>query len=304
MLRILVLGSAAGGGYPQWNCNCATCRGQRTREISALPRTQSSIAVSSDGTNWLLINASPDIGQQLREQQALQPARELRDTGIRAVMLMDSQIDHTTGLLSLREHNTRLPLYCTKMVHNDLTSGFPLINMLEHYCGVDWHEIDVDESWIQVPGIDNIEIKPLVIDSKAPPYSPHRNDPHPGDNIAITIRDTTTGHSVFYSPGLGGLQDKTREIMSEVDCLLVDGTTWTNDEMQTRGVGTRLASEMGHLAQSGKGGMMEELKPLKCRKILIHINNTNPILDPDSAQRAELKAQDIEVAEDGMEIVL
>ncbi len=304
MLKILVLGSAAGGGYPQWNCNCETCSGARTGKIRTTPRTQSSIAVSSDGICWLLVNASPDIGQQLREQQLLQPARSLRDTGITAVMLMDSQIDHTTGLLSLREHNTRLPLYCTQMVHNDLTSGFPVLTMLEHYCGVDWHEIAIDESWFTVPGITDLEFRPLVIDSKAPPYSPHRHDPHPGDNIAITIRDTSSGHSVFYSPGLGGLQERTREVMRSVDCLLVDGTTWTNEEMQTRGVGSKLASEMGHLQQSGSGGMIEELQPLSCRKILIHINNTNPILDEDSSQRTALADAGIEVAEDGMQIVL
>ncbi|OED42463.1 pyrroloquinoline quinone biosynthesis protein PqqB [Chromatiales bacterium (ex Bugula neritina AB1)] len=303
-MKILVLGSAAGGGYPQWNCNCETCSGVRTGRIQSIPRTQSSIAVSSDGLNWLLVNASPDIGQQLREQPLLQPARSLRDTGITAVMLMDSQIDHTTGLLSLREHNTRLPLYCTQMVHNDLTSGFPVLNMLEHYCGVDWHKIEIDESWFTVPGIEGLEFKPLVIDSKAPPYSPHRHDPHPGDNIAITIRDSGTGKSVFYSPGLGGLQQKTRDVMHSVDCLLVDGTTWTNDEMQTRGVGSKLASEMGHLAQSGPGGMIEEIKDLSCRKILIHINNTNPILDPNSQQAKTLAAEDIEIAEDGMQIDL
>ena len=138
MLKILVLGSAAGGGYPQWNCNCETCKGHREQSINSTARTQSSIAVSSDGTNWLLINASPDIGQQLRQCQQLQPARSLRDTGISAVMLMDSQIDHTTGLLSLREHHKRLPIYCTRMVQQDLTTGFPVFNMLEHYCGVDW----------------------------------------------------------------------------------------------------------------------------------------------------------------------
>jgi len=304
MLNILVLGSAAGGGYPQWNCNCETCAGHRSQSINSLARTQSSIAVSGNGSDWLLINASPDIGQQIRSTPALQPGRELRDTGISAVMLMDSQIDHTTGLLSLREHSKPLPLFCTQMVHNDLTSGFPVLNMLEHYCGVDWTEIALDEEWFQIDGIAGIEFKPLVIDSKAPPYSPHRHDPHPGDNIAVTIRCRDTGKSVFYSPGLGGLQDKTRAAMQAVDCLLVDGTTWTNDEMQTRGVGSKLATEMGHLAQSGPGGMIEELQNLECRKILIHINNTNPILDPDSSQRAALSRLNIEVAEDGMQVAL
>jgi len=232
------------------------------------------------------------------------PARSLRDTGITAVMLMDSQIDHTTGLLSLREHHQRLPVYCTEMVKRDLTTGFPVFNMLEHYCGVDWHKIEPENRAFSIPGIADLEFSPLNIDSKAPPYSPHRNDPHPGDNIAVTIRDTSSGRSVFYSPGLGGLQDSTRDAMRKVDCLLVDGTTWTNDEMQTRGVGSKLASEMGHLAQSGSGGMIEELAGYDSRKILIHINNTNPILDADSDERQVLTDRGIEVAEDGMEIIL
>ena len=303
-MKILVLGSAAGGGYPQWNCNCETCKGHRQKTIPSLARTQSSIAVSTNGDDWLLINASPDIGQQLRERSELQPARQLRDTGIKAVMLMDSQIDHTTGLLSLREHSSKLPLYCTQMVYNDLTSGFPVINMLSHYCGVDWHEITLTQQWFSIPGIDDIDFRATVIDSKAPPYSPHRNDPHPGDNIAVTIRCKKTDQSVFYSPGLGGLGDNTRELLREASCLLVDGTTWTNDEMQLRGVGNKLASEMGHLAQSGTGGMIEELRDLDCRKILIHINNTNPILDPTSPQATELASLGIEVAQDGMLVTL
>jgi pyrroloquinoline quinone biosynthesis protein B len=304
MLNILVLGSAAGGGYPQWNCNCETCAGHRSGSINSVARTQSSIAVSGNGLDWVLINASPDIGQQLRSTPALQPNRSLRDTGIAAVMLMDSQIDHTTGLLSLREHHKPLPLYCTQMVYNDLTSGFPVLNMLEHYCGVSWTKIEPDTQWFRVEGIDDIEFRPLVIDSKAPPYSPHRHDPHPGDNIAVTIRCCKTGKTLFYAPGLGGLQDSTREAMRAADCLLVDGTTWTNEEMQSRGVGSKLASDMGHLPQSGSGGMMEELQHLTCRKILIHINNTNPILDADSAERATLTDCGIEVAADGMQISL
>jgi len=268
MINIRVLGSAAGGGYPQWNCNCETCRGHRDGSIQSIARTQSSIAVSSD------------------------------------VMLMDSQIDHTTGLLSLREHSTKLPLYCTQMVYNDLTSGFPVIKMLEHYCGVDWHEISLAEQWFSVPPIENIEFRALVIDSKAPPYSPHRHDPHPGDNIAVIIRSKESGKTLFYSPGLGGLTESTREVMRNVDCLMVDGTTWTNEEMQQRGVGSKLASEMGHLQQSGSGGMLEELRDLDSRKILIHINNTNPILDPYSAQSKELTSAGVEVAHDGMHVIL
>ena len=129
-----VLGSAAGGGFPQWNCNCTNCRGVRDGSIQAHSRTQSSIAVSSDGINWALLNASPDILTQIKEFPKIQPARSLRDTGIRAVVLMDAQIDHTTGLLMLRE-GPKLNLYCTSCVHEDLRSVNPLLKVLDHYCG-------------------------------------------------------------------------------------------------------------------------------------------------------------------------
>ncbi|PPA02018.1 pyrroloquinoline quinone biosynthesis protein B, partial [Pseudomonas sp. MWU12-2312b] len=146
---------------------------------------------------------------------------------------------------------------------------------------------------------------PLPLRSAAPPYSPHRFDPHPGDNIGLIVEDLNTGGKLFYAPGLGKVDAPLLEIMADSDCLLVDGTLWDDDEMQRRGVGTRTGREMGHLAQNGPGGMLEVLEQLPTqRKVLIHINNTNPILDEDSPQRAELARRNVEVAFDGMSIVL
>src|SRR5215831_146005 len=135
-MRVHVLGSAAGGGFPQWNCNCRLCDGQRNGRIRARARTQSSIALTGNGTDWLLCNASPDILTQLRAFAAAQPARRIRDTAIRAVLLIDAQIDHTTGLCMLRENTSALPVWCTDPVHEDLRHGYPLFNLLSHYCGV------------------------------------------------------------------------------------------------------------------------------------------------------------------------
>jgi len=134
-MRIRVLGSSAGGGFPQWNCNCPNCDGLRRGRLRARARTQSSIAISQDGTDWLLVNASPDILQQIRENPVLQPARQIRDSGIAAVLLMDAQIDHVTGLLMLRERRTPLPLLATAEVVSDISDGFPLTRILSHYCG-------------------------------------------------------------------------------------------------------------------------------------------------------------------------
>ncbi|MGY8821327.1 MAG: pyrroloquinoline quinone biosynthesis protein PqqB [Pseudomonadales bacterium] len=301
---IQILGSAAGGGFPQWNCNCVNCAGLRNGSLRAKARTQSSIAISDDGENWILCNASPDIRAQLESFPKLQPARGPRDTAIGAIILLDSQIDHTTGLLTLREGCPH-EVWCTEMVHQDLSTGFPLFKMLEHWNGgLRWNPIALEGSFA-IATCPNLNITPIPLRSSAPPYSPHRNDPHPGDNIGLLIEDRKTGGTLFYAPGLGQVSPELLELMRSADCLLVDGTLWRDDEMRVREVGTKLGSEMGHLHQSGPGGMIEVLDGMPAaRKILIHINNTNPILDEDSAERAVLDEHGIEVSFDGMSIEL
>lgn len=304
-MHIRVLGSAAGGGFPQWNCNCPRCDGLRRGSIRAQARTQSSLAISSDGIHWALLNASPDILTQIRAFPALQPARAPRDSGISGVILMDAQIDHSTGLLSLREGGT-LNLYCTQQVHDELRHSNPLLNILDHYCEVRWQRIDPRAgAGFQVAGVEHLLFTPLPVVGKAPPYSPHRNDPHEGDNLGLTITDTRSGRSVFYAPGLEVVEGPVLEAMRAADCLLVDGTCWSDDEMISLGLSQKRARDMGHLPQSGPGGMIELLDGIQGpRKILIHINNTNPILDEDSPQHAELAAHGIEMAWDGMDIHL
>src|SRR5215472_14264495 len=164
-MRLLVLGAAAGGGFPQWNCNCRNCRGAREGLINAKWRTQSSIAVSADSRSWVLVNASPDILAQLKALPQLQPARQLRDTGITAVVLVDSQLDHTLGLAMLREGG-RLAVYCTASVRTDLMTGNPLLRILESYCGVDWHEVDLRQAGFEVEGIRGLQFTPIPVLSK------------------------------------------------------------------------------------------------------------------------------------------
>ncbi|MBB4817587.1 pyrroloquinoline quinone biosynthesis protein PqqB [Pseudomonas solani] len=304
-MHIQILGSAAGGGFPQWNCNCRNCAGLRAGTLNAEARTQSSIALSDDGVNWVLCNASPDIRAQIEAFPALQPARRLRDTAIAAVLLMDSQIDHVTGLLTLREGCPH-SVWCTEMVHQDLTSGFPLFTMLQHWNGgLAWNPIALDGEPFTIPACPGLRFTAIALRSSAPPYSPHRGNPHPGDNIGLFVEDLRTGGSLFYAPGLGQVDEALLGWMRRADCLLVDGTLWRDDEMRLCEVGDKLGSEMGHLPQSGPGGMLEVLDGLQGkRRVLIHINNTNPILDADSAERAELDARGIEVARDGMAIRL
>lgn len=304
-MRVRILGSGAGGGFPQWNCNCRNCSGVRTGKIAAVPRTQSSIAVSADGEAWALFNASPDIRAQIESFPELQPARATRDTAIRAILLVDAQIDHTTGLLMLREHTKPWDIYCTGAVRDDLTTGFPIFEVLSHFRGLTWHEIRTDESSFTLTGVEGLVLTAVPLRSEAPPYSPHRHNTVPGDNIGVRVQDPVTGGTLFYAPGLGEIDHKVLGYMRDADCVLVDGTLWTNDEMVRGGISDKLGSDMGHLDQSGRGGILENLERLaRPRKILIHINNTNPILDEDSAERRALERAGIEVAFDGMDIRL
>ncbi len=301
-MKIRILGSAAGGGFPQWNCNCHNCSGVRAGTLKTQSRTQSSIAVSPDGRDWVLFNASPDLRSQLEAAPPLQPRKGLRDTGIKAIVLADSQIDHTTGILMLRE-GCPLQIYCTDMVAQDLSTGFPIFTMLESWDGgVVHHEVPTDGSAFQVSGVPGLELTAIVLDGKAPPYSPHRHDPHRGDNVGYLVRDTDAGTSVLYAPGLGQMTEALRDVMERVDHVLVDGTFWSEDEMARAGVGTKLASDMGHLPQSGDNGMLAWLRRVKRpQKMLIHINNTNPILIEDSPERQRVEADGVAVAVDGLE---
>ncbi|TAH49876.1 MAG: pyrroloquinoline quinone biosynthesis protein PqqB [Betaproteobacteria bacterium] len=304
-MRVHVLGSAAGGGFPQWNCNCPTCDGVRSGRIRARPRTQSSIAVSGDDEHWVLFNASPDVLQQIRSFPELQPARALRDTAIAAIVLIDAQIDHTTGLYMLREHRQPWQVWCTPCVREDLSVGNPLFGVLSHYAGIAWNEVPLTGEFAMA-GAPGLKFAALPLTSNAPPYSPHRDRPQPGDNIGVTLIDPRSGKRLFYAPGLGEMEPQVWEAMQQADCVLVDGTLWTDDEMIRLGASSKSSRAMGHLPQSGSGGMIEWLDrlPAATRKVLIHINNTNPILDEDSPQRAELAAHGIEVSHDGMEIRL
>ncbi|HXO64645.1 MAG TPA: pyrroloquinoline quinone biosynthesis protein PqqB [Steroidobacteraceae bacterium] len=305
-MKIRVLGSAAGGGFPQWNCNCRNCTGVRKGTVRARVRTQSSIAVcGADCAAWALVNASPDILAQLKANPVLQPARAARDTAIAAVVLVDGQIDHTTGLFMLRESTRPLPVWCTDAAYADLTRGNPILNVLAHYCGVERHAMPVDGGDFTVGPLNDVRWRALPVASKPAPYSPNRESPVPGDNVALVLRDTGSGRSAVYAPGLGAMEEPLWRAFEGADCLLVDGTFWTDDEMIALGLSGKRAREIGHLPQSGPGGMLEWLEKLPAvRRILIHVNNTNPILDEDSAQRTELERRGIEVATDGMEIEL
>jgi pyrroloquinoline quinone biosynthesis protein B len=270
-------------------------------------RTQSSIAVQGDSPGgWALVNASPDILAQLQANPILQPGRQIRDTAIAGIVLVDGQVDHTTGLFMLREATRPWPLWCTDSAYADLTRGNPILQVLSHYCGIDRRRIDFGSDGFTVDGVAGVHWRGLPVAGKPAPYSPNRESPIPGDNVALVIEGPGPRATALYAPGLGAIEPHVWEAMQGADCVLVDGTFWTDDEMIGLGLSRQRARDIGHLPQSGAGGMLEWLAklPATTRKILIHVNNTNPVLDETSPERAELRRRGIEVAWDGMEVVL
>ncbi|XBS71485.1 pyrroloquinoline quinone biosynthesis protein PqqB [Acerihabitans sp. KWT182] len=300
-MLIKVLGSAAGGGFPQWNCNCRNCRGVRDGTVKASRRTQSSIAISDNGKEWVLCNVSPDICQQIQANPELSPASDvLRGSGIGAVILTDSQIDHSAGLLNLREGCPH-QVWCTDEVHQDLTTGFPVFTVLSHWNGGLLHYPIVPGKPFHVTASETIRFTPIPLPSNAPPYSTYRNRPLPGHNIALFAEDGRSGKSLLYAPGLGEPDEALMPWLRKADCLLIDGTLWRDNELYLTGVGRHTGRDMGHLALAEEYGLAALLASLPAeRKILIHINNTNPILDEDSVERQSLTRQGIEVSWDGM----
>lgn len=256
--------------------------------------TQSSAAVSSDGKNWLLLNASPDLVFQFSTFPPLTPrSRKLRGSAVQAVVLTDGEMDHVTGLLSLREQKS-LRLVCTSAVKNLLTSQFRLLPTLEKYCRIRHSTFPVQIAGIRISALE-------LETEKAPPYA--RRSARRGEVVGIRLE--ANGRSLIYLPGLPAITKTVNEFVTDCDCLLVDGTFWSEREMFSLGLSVRTAHQMGHVSISGKGGSLEWLRALKIpRKIFTHINNTNPMLKKNSRERRMVEQAGLEISHDGMEIRL
>lgn len=314
-MKLLVLGSGAGGGFPLWNCHCRQCSAFRRGELDASARTQSAIALSQDGLpgeGWLLINASPDLTQQIRVTPALQPAQlgPHGDQPIRAVVLLDSRLHHVAGLLSLRE-SRELEVYATPLVFEDLTAELPLLHVLESYCRVRWRMLpiagDTRSASFEIPGFPALRFTAVAVPARAPRHARLRSEAA-GECIALQVDDLRSGRRLFLSPALAEVGEPELACMRGADCVIVDGSFWTEHGLQEAGVGSQSASDKGHLPQVRHGerpGMIDVLRASGApRKVLTHIHHSNPILDRQGAPRHELQAAGIEVAHDGMEIDL
>jgi pyrroloquinoline quinone biosynthesis protein B len=298
-VRVIVLGAAAGGGFPQWNCNCNNCRRLRQGTLRGRSRSQVQVAISHDHRRWHLVGASPDLGRQIETTPCLHPREALRDSPIASITLTCAEADQVLGLLLLREMH-RFTVYATPSVCDILCHDNSLFRVLERAPGqVVWVPVAPGDRFEPEPGLA-FELIPLP--GSYPGYVPAERVARCRAVEAVTgVAIQSEGRRMLYVPGLPAIDDALIERMEASELVLVDGTFWADDELSRYWPGARRAHEMGHLPLSGAGGSLERLAPLdRPRKVFIHVNNTNPILDEEGPEYDCLRARGWEVAFDGM----
>lgn len=302
-MHVILLGTAAGGGFPQWNCWCPTCRVARDDPARAHARTQSSIAFSADGARWFLGNASPDVREQLAQLPRV-PVAGVRHVPVEGIVLTDAELDHTLGVTLLREGRL-LQVIATSAVIRTIAEDSRVLPVTQAFAEV--HTVDITLG--EATSLDYRDGTPsgLTIEMKAvrgdPPRFARKEDV--GHTVAAFITDSASGKTCAFVPGCGGLGPKLLARLNEAELLLFDGTFWTDDELIRLGISDRPASAMGHVAISGPEGSLAVLSQLDCRrKVYTHINNTNPMLIERSPERAEVEGAGILVGMDGMRFEL
>ncbi len=310
MLRVLVLGAAAGGGFPQWNSNNEASQRARRGDPAARPSSQSSVAVSADGENWVLFNASPDIRQQINDNPQMHPQAGVRHSPIAAVVLTNGDVDHVAGLLTLRERYP-LAIYATSRVL-DVLSANSIFNVLNPEF-VDRRSIVLDRGFEprkKDGSGTGLRIVPFAVPGKVALYLENESAGSnfgtvEEDTIALRVEDRESGKYFLYVPACAKLSSALTNQLDGASLLLFDGTLWQDDEMPLQGAGSKTGQRMGHMSLSGPEGTLAAFaeSPVE-RKVLIHINNTNPILLSDSPERAAVEDAGWQVAYDGMEITL
>jgi len=308
-VRIIVLGSAAGGGFPQWNSNAPACRRARRGDPAATPRTQASLAVSVDGLSWFLLNAAPDMRAQIDATPALWPQTGLRSSPIAGVLLTGGDVDAVAGLLTLRERH-RFSLYATEEVHAVLAAN-SIFRVLSPDSvvrrvlplGTLTTLKRADET---VPGL---MVEAFVVPGKVPLWlEEDGTDPgivETGHAIGLAIIETATGRRFLFIPGCAAMTPRLADRLRGAALVFFDGTLWRDEEMILAEVGPKTGKRMGHMSMSGRDGVIAALAGLDiARKVFIHINNTNPVLLADSPERAEAERAGWTIAHDGMELEL
>ncbi|MCP1200668.1 pyrroloquinoline quinone biosynthesis protein PqqB [Notoacmeibacter sp. MSK16QG-6] len=298
-LHALILGAAAGGGLPQWNCGCDNCRAARDPVSAVSPQTQSSLAVSADGERWAILNASPDIRTQMAANPQLHP-RAARDNRAPVVMCTNGDIDHIAGLLTLREKQS-FTLHATREIL-DVIEANSLFDALDREF-VTVRQIDSGDTVELLPGL---QADIFSVPGKVPLYLEGEDvdiGEEGGNTIGVTIR--AHGKVLHYVPGCAHVTEALASRLQGADAVLFDGTVYTDDEMIAAGVGSKTGQRMGHIAMSGENGAIAAFRSIECgRKIFVHINNTNPVWRADSDERAAVEAAGWRIGEDSMEIRL
>jgi pyrroloquinoline quinone biosynthesis protein B len=302
-LYVRVLGSAAGGGFPQWNCGCPNCAGVRSGSIAASPRTQESVAISRDGRSWFLLNASPEIRQQIESFPALHP-RSSRDTPISGILVTNGDLDHCLGLLCLREWQ-RFSVYATPRVRDGFARSV-FARTLSRFDGqVTWRALEPGRETpllLSTGEPSGLDVLALSVPGKAPLHLSDMGS-SPEDNIALRISDKERGSHFAYLPAVGGLSPEVTEAVRDADAVFLDGTFWSSDELIQLGASDKRAEDMAHWPIGGSAGSLAWFRELGARhRVFIHINNTNPMLRDDSKERTEVERAGVSVAFDGMEL--
>jgi pyrroloquinoline quinone biosynthesis protein B len=295
--RALILGAAAGGGLPQWNCGCANCRAARAGEIPA--QSQSSLAVTGNGRDWTILNASPDIRYQLAAAPPLHPTG-LRDLPLRSVLVTNGDIDHVAGLLTLREVQP-FTLFATAGIHAVLDAN-PIFGALKPTV-VTRATVALDRPVEIAPGL---EATLFAVPGKVPLYlegEDVQTDLIGEQTVGVALR--AGERRAFYIPGCAALTDDLRDRLRGADAVFFDGTLWSDDEMRRIGLGTKTGARMGHMSMAGEDGSIAAFRDLDVRrKVFVHMNNSNPVLDPAAPERALAEAAGWTIGQDGMEITL
>ncbi|MGW2628938.1 pyrroloquinoline quinone biosynthesis protein PqqB [Streptomyces chattanoogensis] len=309
-MLLKVLGTAAGGGVPQWNCACPGCSGARARPDRR--RRHASLAVRADDDHWYLVNATPDLADQIESTPALHPGPAARRTPVAGVVLTDAELDHTLGIARLREAD-RIEILATGPVRAALRDRAHLDDVLTPYAELTWRELSPRP--VPLREGSAVEISAVPVSGKRPRYAAAGPDASAGPGVtatataepwvvALRLRDRRTGGTAVYAPALAAWPDAFQAAIAEADHVLLDGTFWDDDEPRRCGFSTCTATGMGHLPIAGPGGTAARLAPLAARCCYTHLNNTNPLVDPDAPQHRQLAALGLAVAAEGMEIAL
>ncbi|MEU1623071.1 MBL fold metallo-hydrolase [Streptomyces sp. NPDC005722] len=299
-MLLRVLGTAAGGGLPQWNCACPGCSGARRHPTRR--RLHDGLAVhASDTGSWFLANATPDIAEQIEADTGLRPSPGHQRTPVVRVVLTDAELDHTLGLLRLREA-AHIEVWATPQVRQALETRLHLDEILAHYTKLTWNDLPLVRDGAPAD-IAGLHVSAVPLSAKRPRYATDA-PAHPAWSVALHVRDPLTGGTALYAPALATWSADLAEQTAAADCVLIDGTFFDDDEPRRTGISQRTASGMGHLPIDGPRGTARHLKHLAGRCYYTHLNNTNPLTDPDAPQHAWLARLGLAVAEDKMVISL